>query len=285
MTMETEKIPFEEQLKLYNRKKRNRFFVKCGFITFIYLLIIVYFISPFARVSNYTLKGNVNYDSDKILEIAHLSRQDSLYFIDEKNIKDLIDNHPLFPGNHTKVSINPLSLTIEVKELAPGAYYNNIVYFNDGEPHEELYDNELVKDFLIMNSSLPKLIYSPQDDDKKTVINLIEKSYLTRTTASYEKLKYLNIFKDSKNLFSFYFSLFGNQPLIKVTFDPYDATDDEISIYLAYDTIVTLFNNATSEAQATLKETIDDEEKDVYSFVCGTFSDSRRKCVEWKEEN
>lgn len=278
-----EENEFIRQIKNHNKKLKINFFIRLGIVIFTYLLLIVYLFSPLSQIQNYELSGNIYLNEDDILNIAHLSRSDSLYTLNTSRIKELIDNHPLFPGNHTKVEVTPMSFKLEVKELALGATYDSIYYFNDGEIHDDVLKHELVKDFLNQYKELlPELAIAPSKIEKTTLIGLIEKTYLIKDDPSYLNLEYINIFEDSENLYSYYFSSSKTDNLIKVTIDPDESTSEEITGYLSEENVTNLCNNALAKEQKALEEKLGGNEKKVYSFVCSKSFDNPSLCSKWE---
>lgn len=70
--IKNDKTEFEQKIKLIQKKKKRNFIIKLGTIIGIFVLLIVYLLTPLSQVGNYRLSGNLNLSKKDVLKIAHL---------------------------------------------------------------------------------------------------------------------------------------------------------------------------------------------------------------------
>ena len=89
---------FEDRLTLLRKKEKKNFLVRITIVAFIFLLLIVYLVTPLSQVGNYHLKGNLNLNKNEVLKIAHLNKNTSLFLINEKKCHELLEsyNHEIY---------------------------------------------------------------------------------------------------------------------------------------------------------------------------------------------
>ena len=107
-----ENLNFEQQLVKFNNLKKRKFVTKILVVVFMFLTFATYLISPLSRVSNYALKGNYFLNNNEVLSIINVSRNYSLYSIDEKDFESKLNDHPLIKSSDVSVSV--LGLKIEI---------------------------------------------------------------------------------------------------------------------------------------------------------------------------
>ncbi|MGN1295823.1 MAG: cell division protein FtsQ/DivIB [Bacilli bacterium] len=144
------KLSFEEKLIIRKNKAKTVFIVKLACIVLVFCMVVLYFFAPISQVSNYKLEGNIYLSSSDVLEIAHLTKKTSLYSIDTKEVKELLDNHPLI--DNSKVQCDFFGLKIQIDEIAPVCYHDGKYYLSNGEEvTDDMINNELYGSFLESN--------------------------------------------------------------------------------------------------------------------------------------
>ena len=78
---------FEKKIYIHTRLKRRNLIAKIVSFVLVMALIVVYFFTPVAKVSNSSITGIINYTTDQIFHIAGIDESDSLYLISKKEIE------------------------------------------------------------------------------------------------------------------------------------------------------------------------------------------------------
>ena len=170
------KMSFDNILLMRKNRARSIFLVKIVAIFVIFASVVLYFFAPISQVSNYRLEGNIYFTKQEVLDICFLTKKTSLYKVDKKEVKELLDNHPLIKNSKVSCSIFGFGITFE--EICPVGKYKTSIYMSDGS----LLTNDMINDDLIgehlvsILSSETKnvfdLEFDPTECDKNRYVSL-----------------------------------------------------------------------------------------------------------------
>lgn len=182
---------FEDRLTLLRKKEKKNFFVRIAIVAFLFLLLIVYLVTPLSQVGNYHLKGNLNLNKSEVLKIAHLNRNTSLFLINEKKCQELLDEHPLIKSSKVKTGLFT-GLSVEIEELTPVLKKSNLYYLNDGS----VLDNTLL-DSPLVGKHLNDIIKSIPTDASK------DYTYSKEQLVNYSNI-YFNVEQDFRTNINYF---------------------------------------------------------------------------------
>jgi cell division protein FtsQ len=200
MTEKTE--TFQDKLFTYRQKQRKSLFIKVSIICGLLVMIALYVLLPFSRVSSYSLVGNKNINSDQILEIVNLKRSTSLFVLNTNEIEEKLNNHPLI--SNAKVNATFGGLTISIDESAPYLKnsQNKVYMTKEVTPlvpsEQDWYNDEIVGDTLKETLEvIPTLL---NDDISNSEISYFGDVYYEISKEYRSKIKYYDVSIDDKNI-------------------------------------------------------------------------------------
>lgn len=253
--IKNDKAEFERKIKLVQKRQKRNFFIKLGTVIGIFVLLVVYLVTPLSQVGNYHLSGNLNLSKSDVLKIAHLRSNTSLYSINEKKCEDLLSNHPLIDSCRVKTSVFG-GLEIEIEEKTPVLSNNQVYYLNNGE----LLDNSLLSSPSLgeylgnIITQIPELIDSSNDSEllNETTISKHGKIYFGVSKDYRLNIKYLKIYQN--NMFGYFVKYQDNyyQIILDFTRDVNNYLD--VSYALDKKAFDLYFENIFSNPKIVLEE-------------------------------
>lgn len=253
--IKNDKTEFEQKIKLIQKKKKRNFIIKLGTIIGIFVLLIVYLLTPLSQVGNYRLSGNLNLSKKDVLKIAHLKSNTSLYSIDEKKCEELLLSHPLIDSCKVKTSVFG-GLEIKIEEKTPVLSNDQVYYLNNGE----LLDNSLLSSPYLgeylenIISEIPKLVDSSNDSEllNETTISKHGKIYFGVSKDYRLNIEYLKIYQN--NMFGYFVKYQEKYYQIVLDFSRDVSSYLDVSYALDKNAFDLYFENIFSNPKVILEE-------------------------------
>lgn len=202
-------------------KRKISFFYRLVTVGVVYLLILLYFLTPFSKAECLQLDGAFFYSEKEILNIMGINDDTFLFNFDKKRSEELLNNHPLIAKSN--IDVSPFSLIVDVEEIA--ACYKDsseTIYLNDNKVlSDDLRENILIKDKL--NSEILKIPYL-LNSQKDYVLDLLIDLSLNICANMNKKIEYFDYSNEKDELngdFCLYF--LPNEAMKAKHFENYDG--------------------------------------------------------------
>ncbi|SEP55250.1 cell division protein FtsQ/DivIB [Piscibacillus halophilus] len=127
------------QLKQLRKKKANRRFITYLTLILLLILVIVYLQSPLSHIYSVNVENNRVVDTEEIIELSELSRDQSFWSIDQEAVVEKIENHQEI----SDVTVNRSwynQVTISVEE------YSRVGYVKSSNLFKPILENGKVLD-------------------------------------------------------------------------------------------------------------------------------------------
>lgn len=199
-----EQETFQNNIALLNSKQKKKMITKIVAVLLLFTFLLIYLFCPLSQVKNSRINGNLNLTKNQVLEIAHLKKSDSLFFIDEEKCEELLNNHPLIESSKVKSSISGLSISIN--ELTPLLNHDGEFYLNNGEIlTDSLLSSPLVNEFLNeIILTIPNDLTSDLSLLTRENLSTLTSVYFQLTDEEKEKIEYFRFV--GSNEYSFFYS-------------------------------------------------------------------------------
>lgn len=176
---------FKEKVKKSAKITLFKVITRSFFSVLTLTLILVYLLSPMGKVKINHLSGNFYLNSDDVLEIANLSKNDSLLGIKEEDIMKKLNNSSYIASSTVRWHMTYLD--IEIDEVAAIAMSNNETILSNGISFTDYRIRH--SDYQIPdNLSLPQYINYIRSNDSITFLNAMK--YLDKSL--FQKVAYLD---------------------------------------------------------------------------------------------
>lgn len=178
-------------------KRKISFFYRLVTVGVVYLLILLYFLTPFSKAECLQLDGTFFYSEKEILNIMGINDDTFLFNFDKKRSEELLNNHPLIAKSN--IDVSPFSLKVDVEEIAV-CYKDSSenIYLNDNKVlSDNLRENILVKDKL--NSEILKIPYL-LNSQKDYVLDLLIDLSLNICANMNKKIEYFDYSNEKDEL-------------------------------------------------------------------------------------
>ena len=191
-----EKNGFEKEIELRKSKRKRKNIFKLSLVGFVFLMLVIYLFTPLSQVRTLSLKGNLNFSEEQVLEISTLERKDSLYFIKAKDIENKLNENPLIKSSEVHVRLD--GVHVEIEELTPVLKLNDTFYLNDGNTLDNtlLVDPNLGEYLTNITNGIPNII-SNQDTITKEKIKSFSTIYFLLTKEERSQIKHVRFFNDN----------------------------------------------------------------------------------------
>lgn len=120
--MERQQLTIEEsllrQVKIKKRKRRNRKILRFLLIVLVVLLTVFYLVSDVSKVKSLTVKNNIHYSDDQILEIANLDYDSSYVLTLGLWVNYQLEKDPLIKDSKLKKDLyGGFTITVEEEKV------------------------------------------------------------------------------------------------------------------------------------------------------------------------
>lgn len=135
-----------DKFEIQRKKTISRISKPLSIITFLFILVLIYMISPLSRVKDIVIVGNQSLDTSQIRKIANIHVNDNLTTIYTFNIKKNLESNDLISRAYIKKDLFSRKVIINVHEVTGLFYYknNNAKYLVDKNLTTQVVKNDVV---------------------------------------------------------------------------------------------------------------------------------------------
>lgn len=151
------------KLKEARKKKANRRLLFYLSIFFLLISIIIYLQSSLSNIKHIEITGNNLVSEQEIITLSELSDDTNIWTINQKNVKEIIEEHPLIADTEVERKL-PQSVVIKVKEHKVIGYMKDDVQFTP----------------VLENGKIVQNFHKPNKGDGPLLHNFTDEEYLNR---------------------------------------------------------------------------------------------------------